>query len=507
MEFSDPLPFAEAQDKLRQRGVLPSHFDTYLWSLVPAEIRERAFFSSQVESASLLNRMKSYIDDYISVARDENGHLKAQGRSQFVADMRELAIREGLGKVDPETGEIIPQIREEDLTDIRSIARLQLIFDTQVEAAQEHGFWLQGQDENILWVWPCYRFIRVRPVMIPRWYHAENEGVVKRKDDLEFWLSMNRDFGVPWGPWGFNSGMGVEDVLRDEAEALGVIGKGEIVHPIVKQFNERLSASVKDMDPGIAEALRRGTGGTVAGGRLVARERVADTASRMPRLPGRMEPVEVPARKAPASAKILGLDEHPDAAALRATLTVVDSLHDDGLLGLVKLIATKGVKAVGEYVFSERTGQPLRMAVSALSPWPELTLLHEVAHWIDQQIFGGRDGFGSATGRWPAMARLVSQGETSKELGRMIRSEKSTVGGQRDLYPSAIGLLKIQARPEEIFARAYVEWACQESAHPRLLDLLKYADQSTIGGYGLKPADREKFRLLITKAFEEKGWK
>jgi len=507
MEFSDPLPFAEAQDKLRQRGVLPSYFNTYLWSLVPAEIRERAFFSSQVESAALLNRMKSYIDDYISVARDENGHLKAHGRSQFVADMRELAIREGLGKVDAETGEIIPQIREEDLTDIRSIARLQLIFDTQVEAAQEHGFWLQGQDKDILWVWPCYRFIRIHPVMMPRWYHAENEGVVKRKDDLEFWLSMNRDFGVPWGPWGFNSGMGVEDVLRDEAEALGVIGKGEIVRPIVKQFNERLSASVKDMDPSIAEALRRGTGGTVAGGRLVARERVADTASRMPRLPGRMEPVAVPPRKAPASAKISGLDAHPDAATLRATLTVLDSLHDDGLLGLVKLIATQGVKAVGEYVFSERTGQPLRMAVSALSPWPELTLLHEVAHWIDQQIFGGRDGFGSATGKWAAMARLVSQGETSKELGRMIRSEKSTVGGRRDLYPAAISLLKIQARPEEIFARAYVEWACHESAHPRLLDLLNYADQRTLGGYGLKPRDREKFRLLITQAFEEKGWK
>jgi hypothetical protein len=108
--------------------------------------------------------------------------------------------------------------------------------------------------------------------MIPREYHAAHEGEVRRKDDLDFWLQMNQDFGVPWGPWGFNSGMAVEDVIRGEAEALGVIGKNEIVHPIAKKFNERLSAGVAEMDPGIAAALRQGTGGTLAGGRLVARE-------------------------------------------------------------------------------------------------------------------------------------------------------------------------------------------------------------------------------------------
>jgi hypothetical protein len=272
MQFPTPLPFSEAIAKLLERGVLPSSFDSHLWSLVATEIREKSFFSSQVESAALLDRMKSYIDDFLAVARDENGHLKAQGRAEFVADMRELAIREGLGKVDADTGKIIPEIRESDMTDIRSIARLQLIFDTQVEAAQEYGFWLQGQDESILWVYPCSRFIRVRPVMIPREYHAAHEGEVRRKDDLDFWLQMNQDFGVPWGPWGFNSGMAVEDVIRGEAEALGVIGKNEIVHPIAKKFNERLSAGVAEMDPGIAAALRQGTGGTLAGGRLVARE-------------------------------------------------------------------------------------------------------------------------------------------------------------------------------------------------------------------------------------------
>jgi hypothetical protein len=272
MEFSTILPFLEALAKLAQRKVLPSSFDTFQWRMVATEIRERSFFSSMVESARVLESMKEYLDDYLAISRDADGKLVSQGRAEFVANMRELAIAEGLGKVDPLTGEIIPEIAENDLTDIRSIARLQLIFDTQVESAQEYGFWQQGNDPDLLWVYPAQRFIRVRPVMVPRDYHQANEGEVRRKDDLDFWLDMNRDFGVPWGPWGFNSGMGVEDVIREEAEELGIIRPGERIASPEILFNQRLQAGIQGKDPGIAAALQRATGGTAAKGRLTPRE-------------------------------------------------------------------------------------------------------------------------------------------------------------------------------------------------------------------------------------------
>lgn len=268
MQFSTPIPFAEAISKLTAREIVPSGMDSARWRLIETGIRERAFFSSRVESARVLQGMQDYLGDFLKNTRMENGGLKAQGRAEFVADMRELAIREGLGKIDPETGEIAPFIRESDLTDIRSIARLQLIFDTQTEAAQEFGYWQQGQDPDILDVFPAQQFIRVRPVKIPRSYHQAAEGSIRRKDDLKFWLSMNPDFGVPWGPWGFGSGMGVEDVDREEAIAAGVIREDEVVKPIEKDFNEGLSASVRDLDGGIAAALRRATGGEIADGRI-----------------------------------------------------------------------------------------------------------------------------------------------------------------------------------------------------------------------------------------------
>lgn len=271
MEITEPQPFLDALEKLRQREVLPSDFDTFQWRMVATAIKERAFFSSQVESARALQSMKDYLDDYLAISRDPDGKLVSQGRAEFVANMRELAISEGLGKVNPLTGEIIPEIDENDLTDIRSIARLQLIFDTQVESAQEYAYWKESMDPDLLWVFPAQRFIRVRPVMAPRPYHSANEGAVRRKDDLDFWLSMNQDFGVPWGPWGFNSGMGVEDVPRDEAEALGLIQPGERIAIPDALFNQRLQAGLQGMDHGIIAALRRAAGGEIAGGRLKAR--------------------------------------------------------------------------------------------------------------------------------------------------------------------------------------------------------------------------------------------
>ena len=270
MTFDAPIPFLEAIEKLAARGIVPSGASSKQWREVEVWLRERAFFSSRVESARVLTEMQKYLVHFLEGNRMENGGLVAQGRAEFVADMRELAIREGLGRVDPLTGEIDPVIREGDLTDVRSLARLQLIFDTQTESAMEFGYWQQGQDEDILYTFPAQQFVRVRPVKIPRPYHEAAEGIIVSKGDVKFWTSLNRDFGVPWGPWGFNSGMGVEDVDREEAIAVGAIRPDEVVKPQKMPFNEGLSASIRPFEEEMLAALRRVTGGAVAGGRLMA---------------------------------------------------------------------------------------------------------------------------------------------------------------------------------------------------------------------------------------------
>jgi hypothetical protein len=282
MTFTTPTPFLAAIAKLIRRKIVPSRANSAQWRQIDVALRERSFFSARVESARVLQSMRDYMEEYLRVSRyaptsQGPGALVSQGRAEFVADMRELAIREGLGNIDPETGRINPIIKESDLTDIRSISRLQLIFDTQTESAQEFGYWQQGQDPDILDVFPAQQFIRVRPVKIPRSYHQAAEGSIRRKDDLPFWLSLNRDFGVPWGPWGFGSGMGVEDVDRNEAIAAGVIREGDVIKPTAKDFNDGLSSSVRDFSGQILAALQRATRGTLADGRLLAPDSPSST--------------------------------------------------------------------------------------------------------------------------------------------------------------------------------------------------------------------------------------
>lgn len=251
-----PTRFEDAIYKLSTKAPMTSTLRSDEWSRVPVALRERAFFSSTVESVKYLQEMRGFLDDFLVNKREKlpTGEevIKSQGRAQFVADMQAKAIALGMGPLAPGKAGTIE--------DPMSGSRLRLIFDTQMQAAYDYGAFKQGNDPAVLNAFPAQRFIREHSVSQPRDYHEANKGVVKRKDDKAFWLSMNPDFGVPWGPWGWNSGMGVEDVDREEAEALGLVSPSELLEPEETDFNAELSASVNGLDADMVDILKRAFG-------------------------------------------------------------------------------------------------------------------------------------------------------------------------------------------------------------------------------------------------------
>lgn len=254
--FVKPIPFEKAVKKLDQRVVTPASLNSAQWQRVPVAIRERAFFSATIESARFLQDAKDSLGDFLKSSRetlpDGKVALKTGSRARFVKLMREKAISWGMGPLDPE--------KQGTIQDITTEGRLRLIFDTQVKQANEFAYWQDGMDPMTLQMFPAMRFFRQRPVKDPRPYHEENRGVVKRKDDLPFWISMNRDFQVPWGPWGFNSGMDTEDVGRQEAEDLGLVQPAEILDSPEKDFNEFTKASLNGLDEATQQWLRKELG-------------------------------------------------------------------------------------------------------------------------------------------------------------------------------------------------------------------------------------------------------
>jgi hypothetical protein len=252
MQFVKPIPFREALDKIGDRQLVTSTFSSSQWADVPAALRERAFFSSRVESARFLQRGRDSVTHFLAknIETLPNGltALATGSRAQFVDDMQRFAISEGLG-------DLVPEDKRGGLQDITSQKRLDLIFDVQTRQAQDYGNWVQGQDPDALDAYPAQRFIRVQEVETARDWHQQFEGEVRLKTDLEFWTLVNADFGVPWGPWGWGCGHDVEDVERAEAEQLGLLEPGQPVLPAATNFNDRLEAGTKDLDPDLESTL------------------------------------------------------------------------------------------------------------------------------------------------------------------------------------------------------------------------------------------------------------
>ena len=258
-----PLKFIEAIRRLGKKKPIAKKLSSKQWAAMPTAIRERAYFTSNVESMKFLNRSKKMMQDYLAGARETvttpDGRrvsaLKKTSRKDFIFEMQKLAKQTGLGDIMP-PGEDLSRDLITRTKDIASETRLKLIFDTQTQQAQSYGYYKQGQDPAILDAYPAQRFIRAEQRKVPRPLHKRNRNEVRRKDDMEFWLRMNNQsiggFGVPFGPWGFNSGMDVEDVRRDEAIRMGLIAKNEQVLPPDDTFNKDLKAAA-DVKPEFLE--------------------------------------------------------------------------------------------------------------------------------------------------------------------------------------------------------------------------------------------------------------
>jgi len=173
--------------------------------------------------------------------------------------MRQLMIKEGIiSSTDSFYG-----LDNNDVKDIRSETRLELIYDTNMRMAYGYGQWKQGMSPNIIKVFPAWKFERLRQVRNERPRHLASEGEVRLKTDTEYWANYQNDpliggFGVPWAPFGYNSGMNITDVSRSEAKALGLIKGNENINKKdlpKKQLNEGLKSHIGNMDSDMKKKL------------------------------------------------------------------------------------------------------------------------------------------------------------------------------------------------------------------------------------------------------------
>jgi hypothetical protein len=246
----------EIAARLGNKTPIGSVLNSAEWADVAAQLREEAFFSARIESVRALGEMQRGLIDLLEQTRRENGTL-ATDRSKWIADMQAMVDRLGLRPSDP--GKI------GTLQDIGSERRLQLIREMQLSRAQNKAKHISGQDPAILNEFPAQELIREVDSAVPRdwqarWTAAGGElldggRMVALKTD-PIWTAISR-FGTPYPPFDYNSGMGLIDIDRDEAEALGLIEPGVVMQPSLAQEEDQLEAGLKkELEiPGMRDAL------------------------------------------------------------------------------------------------------------------------------------------------------------------------------------------------------------------------------------------------------------
>lgn len=215
---SDP----KAVSRFEGRRAAPSTRTSAEWERVAPALREKCFFSARVNDAEVLGKMRELIGKAVdSSKRNPNEALVSQDK--FISEMKSFLRSRGY------------TMGGSKLTDITSRRRLGLIYDMNVQEAREYARYVRGQDADALDMYPAQEFVRVESRRVPRtdwpmrWRAAGGKirggRMVALKSD-SVWTNLSR-FGRPYPPFDYGSGMGVEDVDREEAIELGLLPADE----------------------------------------------------------------------------------------------------------------------------------------------------------------------------------------------------------------------------------------------------------------------------------------
>lgn len=224
-----------AAEKIISKILVPSGLDSNGWGFVPAELRDRAFFSATVTEARFLEKARE------TCAAIADGSLSP---SEARRDLRTV-----LGEIgyDPD-GRV-------GLQNLLTKRRLDLIIDTNKRQARGWRQRLDAVKPGALVAFPAQELVRTRQRRVPRnWSVRWNEaaravgwkGVLRDEfrhvalKTSPIWIKISR-FGTPYPPFDFNSGMSVKNISASECRRIGLdYGEQKAAAP---HFNENLETS------------------------------------------------------------------------------------------------------------------------------------------------------------------------------------------------------------------------------------------------------------------------
>lgn len=239
--ITTPIPVSKALESQRIKRLLPTNAGSLDLAKLAPEIRERSIFSARTAMVEHLDAIQRSTMDLIA---GETG--PASVRLQLKQSLASLSY-------DPVKAGVIPG----SLQDLSSDARTNLIIDMQEKFAHGYAQHEADQDPTLLDLWPCWELVRhesrkkERLDWPSRFVAAGGTitgGRMIARKDAPVWANLSI-FGLPYPPFDYNSGMGLDDVERAEAEALGIITKRTVIKPASRPLNASVQASLPENLP------------------------------------------------------------------------------------------------------------------------------------------------------------------------------------------------------------------------------------------------------------------
>lgn len=227
-----------AAEKILRKALVASKLDSREWNGIQAGLRDRAFFSSRVAKANILDALRQRTAEYA------DGHTSMSDiRQQMRKDLETMHYT-------PEKG------TEGTIRDLYSKARLDVIVKQNVATARGFIRWAEGNSPGAYAAFPAQEFKRVHPRKNARgdwpqrWAKAGGKiyggRMIALKDD-PVWTKLSV-FGNPYPPFDWGSGMGVRDIDRKTAIALGLIDDAGIRGKVQKLEERRERGDLPSMN-------------------------------------------------------------------------------------------------------------------------------------------------------------------------------------------------------------------------------------------------------------------
>ncbi|MBR2920327.1 MAG: hypothetical protein IKL02_06540 [Kiritimatiellae bacterium] len=254
-----------AAELILKKALVASKLDSKEWNQVQAAFRNRAFFSSQVAQANIIQAMRGRVAEYA-----ERGVDISEARKLMRADLDRAHYQPDPGK-------------EGTIKDLYSKARLDVILKHNLRQARGMIQRARGMSPGAFAAFPAQEFKRThkrqteRKDWPERWHKAGGKVYGGRMIALKtdpVWERLSV-FGNPFPPFDWGSGMGVIGVDRKTAIELGLVTDEKLreetaalrsAKPEAAKFNDNLQATVPNLrkDSLCGQILLRNFGDQVA---------------------------------------------------------------------------------------------------------------------------------------------------------------------------------------------------------------------------------------------------